>query len=73
MSASTKPKAPAAAPKVDPTFILFAKNIEKMRLFYAKEKVAGPTYGINTVMQEATGLVSAACEMALEGKEWEPL
>lgn len=76
MSAPAKPKtsAPAAAPKPDQAFVLFAKNIEKIRLFYARQKTAGPSsYGINTVMQEASGLVSAAAEMALAGKEWEPL
>lgn len=63
---------PKAEHKVDPTFLLFMRNMEKIRLYYNREKYAGETLGYNTMMEIMAGHLTAAGEMAMQGKEWMP-
>ncbi len=63
---------PFKAVKVDPVFLLFLKNIERIRVYYHAEKFAGEKLGYNTMMEIMAGHISAAGDMAMRGKEWEP-
>ncbi len=59
-------------PPADPTWDLFTRNLEAMRLWYAKQPGAGRELGHYTLMEMMAGHVQVCAEAARLGKEWKP-
>lgn len=63
--APQKPKEPGGA------LVLFAQNLESMRLWYRSGAGTGPETGILVVQELVLGNVAYALELALKGERWE--
>ncbi len=72
MPPPAKKTAPKSATTSDEVFVLFLKNINRIREYYKQQPGAGQALGYITMVELMTGLIETALEMAIAGKEWEP-